>query len=138
MNVSTLIEQDEGRRAKLYKDTVGKWTIGIGRNLDGVGLSEDEIDYLFHNDLRKVTDQLATLPFYAKLDEVRQAVLISMCFNLGFAGLKGFVNTLAMIAAGNYQQASAGMLESKWATQVGQRAVRLAAMMRTGQWPTSG
>jgi len=75
------------------------------------------------------------MPQFDWLSPVRQAVLIDMCFNLGIRGLLGFKNTLASVAVGKYEQASRQMLESKWATQVKTRAVRLAKMMATDEWP---
>src|SRR4051812_9259912 len=88
----------EGTRTKPYRDTVGKITIGIGRNLTDVGLSEDEINYLLTNDLKKVVDQLnSRLPWWSNLDVIRQRVLIDMAFNMGINGLLGFTNTLEAI-----------------------------------------
>jgi lysozyme len=125
------IEADEGRVRHAYKDTVGVITIGVGRNLEGVGLFDDEIDYLFHNDLRRAYHScryhLDVFPF---LSEERQLVLVNMCFNLGTTRLLGFEKMLAALAKHDYQEAAAQMLDSKWATQVGERAQRLAARMR--------
>jgi lysozyme len=99
-----------------------------------VGLSDDEIDYLLMNDLKRVEIDLDKhLPWWSQLDTVRQRVLIDMCFNLGIKGLLGFKNTLAYVKAGQYKQAKTNMLKSKWASQVGKRAQRLAAMMETGK-----
>jgi lysozyme len=71
------------------------------------------------------------LPWCRRLDAVRQRVIINMAFNLG-GKLLTFANTLAMVQRGDYAAAADGMLASKWATQVGARAYRLATMMRTG------
>ena len=130
------LTRHEGLRLKAYRDTVGKLTIGIGRNLDDVGIAVDEADYLLTNDIdRAVRGLVARYPaWFPKLDPVRQAVLTNMCFNLGLTRLAGFHRTLACVARGQYGEASDAMLQSKWADQVGQRAVELAAMMRTGAW----
>jgi lysozyme len=123
----------EGVRLKPYRDTVGKLTIGVGRNLDDVGLFRSEADFLLSNDIARVyRDCLQAFPFFTALDHVRQKVLLDMCFNLGIAGLKKFKRTLGYVAAGEYDKAAAAMLESKWARQVGKRAHRLAEMMRSG------
>jgi lysozyme len=58
-----------------------------------------------------------------------------MGFNLGIQGLLKFTNTLSYIEQGKYELPSASMLASKWAKQVGQRARRLAEIMRTGELP---
>ena len=146
------LKRDEGVRLKAYKDTVGKLTIGTGRNLDDVGLLASEIargmtlssvkrfgvtmaqnDMMLDNDIdRTEADLDRKLPWWRTLDEVRQRVLVNMAFNLGITGLLGFKNTLALIKAGKFIQASENMLKSKWATQVGQRAIRLATLMELG------
>lgn len=137
MNYNRLIEQlklHEGVRDRPYKDSVGKLTIGVGRNLTDKGLKPKEIEYLLMNDIMECIDDLNKyLPWWRQLNEVRQRVLMDMCFNLGIGGLLGFKNTLAFIQSGDYEQASQNMLLSKWAGQVGQRARRLSEMIRTGQ-----
>ena len=137
MNYNRLIEQlklHEGVRDRPYKDSVGKLTIGVGRNLTDKGLKPKEIEYLLMNDIMDCIDDLNKyLPWWRQLNEVRQRVLMDMCFNLGIGGLLGFKNTLSFIQSGDYEQASQNMLSSKWASQVGQRSRRLSEMMRTGQ-----
>ena len=129
------LRRDEGVRLKPYKDTVGKLTIGVGRNLDDVGISAVEADTLLRNDIqRAVQDLNDKLPWTMQLDESRRGVLVNMAFNMGIAGLLQFKNTLAHIQAGRWADAAAGMLASKWATQVGPRATRLAKQMETGVW----
>ena len=133
----------EGERLKPYRCTAGKLTIGIGRNLDDRGITSEEAAMLLANDIADmVREVIRALPWVAKLDEVRQRVLIDMAFNLGIVGLLAFKRTLAAIQAGQYQQAASMMLDSRWARQVGQRADRLSVMMATGKtprelWPVS-
>lgn len=123
--------KNEGLRLKPYTCTAGKLTIGIGRNLDDKGISEEEAMYLLKNDIEECEFQLnKELAFFKNLDMARQDVLLNMCFNLGINGLLGFKNTLAMIEAGNYEAAADNMLNSKWAYQVGDRAKELADIMR--------
>lgn len=127
------LRRDEGERLKPYRDTVGKLTIGVGRNLDDVGITPDESAYLLAKDINKVLRQLdEKLPWWRGLCFNRQRVLVNMAFNLGIAGLLGFKNTLAAVQAGQYDKAAEGMLSSKWASQVGKRADRLAELMRNG------
>lgn len=126
------LTRDEGRRLMPYVDTVGKTTIGVGRNLTDVGITDAECDMMLSDDIDRTTAWLdSKLPWWRQLDPVRQRVIINMAFNMQ-GGLLTFVNTLAAMQAGNYAAAANGMLASKWATQVGQRAQRLAAMMRNG------
>lgn len=130
-----LLKTHEGLRLKPYRCTAGALTIGIGRNLDANGISEDEAILLMRNDLAKCKAQVATLDMPADLGEVRTAVLVNMCFNLGFGGLKSFKNTLSLIRNRRFKEAADAMGQSKWARQVGQRAVTLRRMMETGRWP---
>lgn len=125
----------EGLRLKPYRCTAGKLTIGVGRNLDDKGISQQEAYELLENDIRECEVQLLTeIPdIYLSLDIPRKVVLINMCFNLGIKGLMGFKNTLAFIAARDWERAANNMLASRWAKQVGRRAIELAEIMRKGQ-----
>jgi lysozyme len=120
--------------------TGGKVTIGIGRNVDaagGKGLTRDEIAYLLSNDIEECRGWLALhLPWFNGLSDVRKAILLDMRFNLGPTRFATFKNTLALVSVGRYHDAAAQMLQSKWAGQVGKRALRLSEMMKTGEWPT--
>ena len=131
------LRRDEGVVPFAYQDHLGYWTIGVGRLIDkkkGGGLSDAEIDFLLSNDIDRFEKQIIdALPWYGRLDDVRQRVLVNMAFNMGIAGLLGFKNTLAMVERGDYSGAAKGMLASKWAGQVGERAKRLATMMETGK-----
>ena len=127
------LRKHEGVRSKPYKDTVGKITIGVGRNLDDKGLSDDEINMLLSNDIKDaMEDAVALVPSFWGLTENRQRVLVDMAFNLGRARLGKFVNTLAAVERGDYEAAAAGMMASKWARQVKGRAVTLSEMMKQG------
>ncbi|HEX8106695.1 MAG TPA: glycoside hydrolase family protein [Kofleriaceae bacterium] len=136
------LERDEGKRSKVYKDSRGILTIGIGRNLQDRGLSDDEILYLLKNDIAEHCELLDRhLPWWRNMDEVRQRALANMAFNLGVGPsdeqptghLLTFKNTLAAMARGDYEAAANGMSSSAWAQQVGIRATRLVEMIRTGQ-----
>lgn len=136
MKLAAQLQRHEALKLKPYVDTVGKLTIGIGRNLDDTGITEAEALYLLEGDIDRVTRGLvARYPtWFPELDPVRQAVLVNMGFNLGLGGLASFTKMLAAIAAKQYGQASDEMIVSKWAQQTGHRAGELAAQMRTGQW----
>ena len=125
----------EGLRLKPYRCTAGKLTIGIGRNLDANGISQTEAYVLMENDVQNCEKQLLDeIPeIYNALDEVRKSVLLNMCFNLGISGLLCFNNTLAFIGSGDWERAANGMLASKWAKQVGRRAIELSELMRKGK-----
>lgn len=138
MNVTDLIKQHEGYRQFPYHCTAGKLTIGIGFNLDDVGLSEEESELLLAHRLGKLKAKLAaSLPCFSGLDEVRQACLLDMAYQMGVAGLLKFETTLALVSHRSYENAAKHMLDSRWADQTPIRAKQVAEMMRTGQWPTS-
>lgn len=130
------LRRDEGVVAHAYQDSLGYWTIGVGRLIDkrkGGKLTDEEIDYLLMNDVKEcVADLDKNLPWWRSLSDSRRRVLVNMRFNLGMAGLLGFKNTLKFIETGEYKRAADNMLLSKWAKQVGQRANRLAKMMEQG------
>lgn len=127
---------DEGVKDSAYTDSLGYLTIGVGRLIDnrkGGRLSQSEIDLLLDNDIQGKEQELdKSLPWWRSLSDARQQVILNMAFNLGVDGLLGFKNTLSMVQSGDYVGAAGGMLKSKWAGQVGDRAKRLAEMMKKG------
>lgn len=131
--ITELIKRHEGLKLKPYKDSRGYLTIGYGRCLDTKGISEDEAEILLKNDIGECRYNLEhNLSFFAALNDVRQGVLMDMCFNLGIAGLLKFKNMLAAIERGEYDRAAAEMLDSTWADQVHDRAKELASLMKYG------
>lgn len=138
MNLTRLyaqLDDDEGRRKKPYTDTVGKLSIGVGRNLDDRGLRDDEIDLMLANDVAEaIGDCRRMFRNFDSLNEVRQEVLVNMMFNMGYTKLAGFKKMIAAVLSSDWARAAQQMLDSKWADQVGERADRLAAAMRKGAW----
>ena len=133
------LRRDEGTMATAYTDSMGWLTIGVGRLIDsrkpGAGLRQDEIDYLLKNDIAdRVAALRKALPWFAKLDQARQGVLVNMAFQLGTDGLLAFRQTLGLVRDGRYAEASEQMMKSKWAEQTPARARRLAEQMKTGEW----
>lgn len=126
------LPDDEGKRLKLYKDSLGIASIGIGRNLEAVGIRPDEMALMFENDLKDAIALAPKLvPQFESLSDNRKAVIVNMTFNMG-EKLLGFKQMLAGIAAGDFNKAADEMLNSTWAKQVGLRASRLSKMMREG------
>lgn len=124
---------DEGVRAKPYRDSVGKLTIGVGRNLDDVGLRPDEIALCLENDIAAAeADARVLFEGFDRLSANRRAVLVNMAFNLGRDRLAGFKKFRAAVDARHYALAAEEMLDSRWAQQVGIRAIRLSHQMKEG------
>lgn len=135
MNLVEQLVRDERLELKPYRDSVGKLTIGVGRNLDDVGISRAEAMSLLANDIANAKAQLEQhLPWTGGLDEVRESALVNMTFNMGIGALMNFRKFLAALEAGDYKTAAAEMLDSLWSKQVGDRAQRLAMQIETGFW----
>ncbi len=117
-----------GGRHLPYEDTVGVQTIGYGRAIGRIGISEEEASLLLEHDMeRSISDLDFACSWWRNLDEARQAALAELCFQLGLNGLLGFRRTLDALRTGRFEDAAADLLESKYATQVPSRAQRLAA-----------
>lgn len=140
------IKHHEGVRLAVYDDAtgdpVGKGytmkgypTIGVGRLLtSGRGITEAEANYLLMNDINDVMAEADKFEWYHRLDTARKAVVISMIFNMGLPRFSKFEKTIGFLATGMYNEAADEMLNSRWAEQVGRRAVDLSEQMRTGEW----
>lgn len=126
-----MLIRHEGLALKPYRCTAGKLTVGIGRNLEDTGLTENESRYLAENDLGRIRQELdQAIPWWRALDEKRQTVVLNMAFNLGTAGLLKFTKFLHALSHGEYERAAGEMLDSLWAKQVHRRAVELASLMQ--------
>jgi len=150
MNTQRVIEQlkrHEGLRLYVYDDATGREirkgsrvqghpTIGVGRLLTSArGLSTIEIEMLLENDIEVVVDELnRNVPWWNELNESRQAVMVNLCFNLGWPRLSLFENMLDAAEKGNWDRASDELMDSKWFRQVGLRGLELVEQLRTGAW----
>ena len=156
-NRDALIDQlilHEGLKLQVYQDHLGIDTIGVGRNLEDRGITDGELAFmnmlktevyeqgiteaharfLLSNDIDIVEKELSNAhECIERLDDVRIRVLLDMAFNMGVPRLCKFKNMWAGIYVGDYVVASAEMLDSRWANQVGQRAVSLSEAMKTGE-----
>tara|TARA_R110002126_G_scaffold150036_4_gene296099 strand:- start:190 stop:615 length:426 start_codon:yes stop_codon:yes gene_type:complete len=133
-----MLKRHEGVETHAYVCTAGKTTIGVGRNVDsngGLGLTLVEMEFLLGNDIERVEDELAiALPWLLELDCVRIDALVDICFNLGLPRFLMFVKALDALEKGNYSKAADEFMDSRWATQVGSRAVELTEMIREGTY----
>lgn len=125
------IVRHEGLRLKPYRDPVGKWTIGVGRNLDDTGISADEAQMLLANDLTRTVHQLtAARPWVDDLPPIARDVLIEMAFQMGTHGLLRFTATLDAFERHDFARAAENMRHSTWATQTPARAEELAGLIQ--------
>lgn len=136
--MTQLIEQlkrHEGIRLFPYKCTADKLTIGVGRNLEDVGISEQEAETMLLNDIEVAKAQLIQkFPWTKEMDEVRFAALINFTFNVGIGTVAKFKNAMGQLKDGNYDTAADEFLDSRWAKQVGNRAIEVTDQIRTGEW----
>lgn len=133
-----MLVRNEGLRLKPYKDTAGNITIGVGRNLDEVGVTRREALMLLDNDLDTAISGVKAIfgePFYEEINDVRRLALIDLVFNLGRGGLLSFHYTVRAILKKDWALASENLLASKYAKQVGSRANRNAFMLNYGVMP---
>lgn len=139
MNLIEQLRRDEGEVLHAYPDSMGYLTIGVGVLIDsrrGGGITAEESTLLLGNRLKtKETELRAALPWFDKLDRVRQAALLNMAYQLGVAGLKGFPKMLDALRDGRWAEAEFQALDSKWAKeQTPARARRVAYQLATGEW----
>jgi lysozyme len=143
-----LAKMAEGFEPKPYICPAGHLTIGYGHNLEAApltikltrpieeGITEAQASEQLDYDLNDAWDDLSkNLPWVKKIDEVYQAVLLDMSFNMGWTVFAQFKATHRCAKDGMYQQCAEQMKRSKWYGQVGLRGRRLVKMMATGVWP---
>ena len=141
--MSKLVEQlrrHEGVRSHAYKCSANMITVGVGRNIDengGIGLSDDEIDYLLSNDIKRCQAELLAFSWFVDLDPVRQDAMTNLLFNLGMTRLLGFKNALSAMERSEFVTAADEFMDSRWAEQVGNRADEVCEMIRTGRYPST-
>lgn len=134
MTLSDMITRHEGKRLKPYTDTVGKLTIGVGRNLTDVGISDDEARLLLSNDILRATQSLSVYPWFDRLNGARRAAVTDLMFCVGPGRFAGFKKMIAALELGHWDEAAKELLDSLFAKQVGKRAVELAFMLEKGEW----
>ena len=132
-----MLKRHEGVESHVYRCSAGYETIGVGRNISksGLGLADDEVDYLLENDIVRVIKELSSeYPWFRGLDDVRKDAMIDISFNLGATRLRGFRRALAAMDAADYKTASLEFLDSKWSRDVKGRSTELAYMIEMGEY----
>ena len=123
--------ENEGFTEKPYHDTVGKLTIGYGRNLDDRGITWNEAKALLAHDLLEAHNVLhGELAFFQGLSDARKAVLIDMYHNMGLTRLMRFKKMLKAVQFNDFDEAARQIEDSRYFVQVGRRARRNYFMMK--------
>ncbi len=133
MDLKQWLIDDEGEKNFPYKDIYDNWTIGIGRNLTGNGLSNDEINYLYNNDVIRCQKELLAHSWYTNSPFGVQMALMNMNFNLGITKLLHFTGMINALTNKNYPLAADEALNSLWARELPKRARRIADVIRAGK-----
>ena len=146
-DIISLLNYEEGFSAKPYYCSAGYPTIGIGQRIGPKGAPLKLYEFTISEPLaavwltEKVKETLDDMERYPNIkaamavcNTARQAVLISMAYQMGAEGLSKFTNTLKSVAAEHWHEAKAGMLASLWAKQTPNRANRHALQMLNGNW----
>lgn len=136
--MNKLLEQlkiHEGFRSNVYTCSGGKKTVGYGRNLQDIGISEEEAEMLLKNDIYEATNQLLNaFPWMATFSDVRISAMINFTFNVGIGTVKTFTKSIDALKKEDFNLAADMMLDSRWANQVGDRAIQITEQIRTGRW----
>jgi lysozyme len=143
MNLERLMEsvkEHEGYRNKVYLDTLGKRTVGVG-HLCVEDFWEDDKEYeesflmeILQKDLQEAirgAKELMDKHDCSDVDERAEEIIIEMVFQLGMKGVSKFKNMWKALSEHNYTGASYEMLDSKWAKQTPNRAKNMAAKMNS-------
>jgi lysozyme len=131
VKMRNLIMKHEKFKESMYSDTTGNLTIGYGHNLKASTISQNAGGVILDDDIFwHITHLPRTFDFYDALSDARKVVLVDMSFNLGLQGLCEFHQMIEALKKGDYNAAADAMLDSKWAVQVGERAIEDAFIMR--------
>ena len=146
MDRARLLEElmlDEGVIHEIYNDHLGYPTFGVGHLITekdeehgkplGTPVSEERVTECLNADVDIVCAELdKNMEWWRELNDTRQRVMANMCFNLGYPRLSKFKKFLAAVQEEDWETAAVEMMDSKWATQVGDRAIRLREKMLNG------
>ena len=127
----------EGIRLKPYVDSVGKLSLGIGRNLDDMGITLEEAHVLLDNDINNVEEEVVRkINGFDLLPDRAKLVLLDMAFNMGVPTLLSFKKMLRAISHNDWDESARQLLSSRYAKQVGRRAIYNAHLLETaGEQP---
>lgn len=127
-----LLTRHEGERLRMYKCPAGKWTVGIGHNIEDKGISKAVSDLMFIEDMQEVLADLPRLVSdFESLPEPVRYVLADMRFQLGPGGIRQFRKMLKAVNAGDWPEMIREMKDSDWYRQTTGRAEDLIQMVMT-------
>ena len=130
IHLKDFIKFNEGYRQHPYKCSAGKYTVAYGRNLEDVGISESEAEYLLNNDINAAQYELMKIfPDFATFPKDVMTALTDMMFNLGATRFRKFKKMIAAIKSNDFETAAAEAKDSRWYSQVKGRAERVCGLL---------
>ena len=147
MRILKQLRQDEGLVLMPYRCPRGFWTIGYGHKIDDLlalilihncaapTITESQAQDLLLADYSRAERDVDVVVGAVPMSEARRDALVMMAFNLGQPTFVGFRRMLSAVRREDWAEASREALDSRWRSQVGERAVRIAKMLETGEWP---
>lgn len=136
-----LIELEEGWRSEPYYCSENYPTVGYGFKLADKGaplpkfsLPKVAGDAWLKDNLSVLDAQFSKFAWYTKLKEERKAIVLSMAYQMGYAGVLKFKKMIKAIEQDDFITASNEMLDSRWARQTPKRANRHAMQLQGGYW----
>lgn len=132
IKIKTLLIKHEGFKNHLYKDSKGKWTIGIGHNVDDLGIKDQFILSIFYDDVDDHMKFLTSFDWYLELDENRKCALFDMAFNLGDKNFEKFEQMIEALKEKDFERAAQEILNSQYAKELPDRAHDISTIIQTG------
>lgn len=130
--IKSTLTKHEGLKLDMYKCSAGVWTIGVGHNLEDKAISKRVAAMLLEDDINDaLVDLERNIIYFYDLPEAAQEALVNLAFNMGIPRLMQFKKTLAYLRSGDYKKAADELLDSRYASQVGYRALEVAQMIRS-------
>jgi len=134
-NIKDFLKLVEGYELEVYSDSKGLLTVGVGHLLERP-YTKAEVDQFLDADLRRVRNYLNSFTFWGDLSAARRCVLLSLAFNVGISGFRGFQNMISALRLGDYKTAADELVDSKRSREdiAPWRSDLEYQMLLTGEW----
>ena len=128
------IKINEGFEPRVYKDTLGIDTIGYGFAIKDLYLDEDIAEQILEKKVNKLLKEVdSRFDWFKFMPENIKEVVVEMCYQLGVTGFSKFKKTIKLLSDRNFTKASTEMLDSLWAKQTPNRALKLSNIVKEGK-----
>lgn len=136
-----VLKLEEGYREKVYRCSEDYPTIGIGTKIGPKNaplsnytfkVSQRVAKVMLDDEVVDIIGRLNNLTWYHSIDESRQIIIQSMCYQMGVDGVLKFRKMIDALSRGHWNEAASQALDSLWARQTPKRAHRHAEVLRNG------